>query len=110
MIFLHGWPEIGLIWRAQIEIFASLGWRCIAPDLRGYGASSKPAPHEAYALQEIVADMVELHGHLGGSPAVWIGHDLGSPVAGGLGGAPSATVPGGGAGLRALFSGRFCAR
>jgi pimeloyl-ACP methyl ester carboxylesterase len=84
MIFLHGWPGIGLIWRAQIEIFASLGWRCIAPDMRGYGASSAPAVPEAYALQEIVDDMVELHDHLGGSPAVWVGHDLGSPVAGAL--------------------------
>jgi pimeloyl-ACP methyl ester carboxylesterase len=84
MIFLPGWPGIGLIWRAQIEIFASLGWRCIAPDMRGYGASSAPAVPEAYALQEIVDDMVELHDHLGGSPAVWVGHDLGSPVAGAL--------------------------
>jgi len=84
MIFLHGWPGIGLIWRAQIETFASLGWRCIAPDMRGYGASSAPAAPEAYALKEIVLDMLELHNHLGGSPAVWIGHDLGSPVAGAL--------------------------
>jgi pimeloyl-ACP methyl ester carboxylesterase len=36
MIFLHGWPEIGLVWRAQMEVFASEGWHCIAPDMRGY--------------------------------------------------------------------------
>ena len=82
MIFLHGWPGIGLIWRAQIEAFTSEGWRCIAPDMRGYGGSSAPASPEAYALREIVQDMVELHDHLGGRPAIWIGHDLGSPVAG----------------------------
>jgi hypothetical protein len=34
MRFLHGWPGIGLLWRAQIEAFASEGWRCIAPDMR----------------------------------------------------------------------------
>jgi pimeloyl-ACP methyl ester carboxylesterase len=61
MIFVHGWPEIGLLWRAHMEAFASLGWRCVAPDMRGYGGSSVPARPEAYALQEIVDDMVELH-------------------------------------------------
>ncbi|MCB8877937.1 alpha/beta fold hydrolase [Acidisoma silvae] len=84
MIFLHGWPQIGLMWRAQIEAFASEGWRCIAPDMRGYGASSAPTSADAYALQELVADMIELHDHLGSHPAVWIGHDWGSPVAAAL--------------------------
>ena len=84
MIFLHGWPGSGLIWRAQIEAFASEGWRCVAPDMRGYGGSSAPASTAAYAVQEIVEDMVELHDHLGARPAIWVGHDLGSPVAGAL--------------------------
>lgn len=84
MIFLHGWPGLGLLWRAQIEALAADGWRCIAPDMRGYGGSSAPASPEAYALEEIVQDMVELHDALGGHPAVWVGHDLGSPVVGAL--------------------------
>ncbi|CAD6559353.1 Epoxide hydrolase A [Paraburkholderia metrosideri] len=84
IIFLHGWPQIGLMWRAQIEAFASRGWRCIAPDMRGYGGSSAPADVGAYALMEIVGDMVELHDHLGARPAIWVGHDWGSPVAAAL--------------------------
>lgn len=84
IIFLHGWPGIGLMWRAQIEAFAAEGWRCVAPDMRGYGGSSAPSVSDAYALQEIVEDMVELHDHLGADPAIWVGHDLGSPVAGAL--------------------------
>ena len=84
MIFLHGWPQIGLIWRAQMEAFASEGWHCVAPDLRGYGGSSAPIAPGAYALRELVDDMVELHDHLGGRPAIWVGHDWGSPVAGAL--------------------------
>jgi pimeloyl-ACP methyl ester carboxylesterase len=84
MIFVHGWPEIGLMWRAQVEAFASEGWHCVAPDMRGYGGSSAPAASEAYALNEIVDDMVELHDHLGARPAIWVGHDLGSPVVGAL--------------------------
>jgi pimeloyl-ACP methyl ester carboxylesterase len=85
MIFLHGWPEIGLTWRSQMEAFAAEGWRCVAPDMRGYGGSSAPRSSSAYALREIAEDMVELHDHLGGVPAIWVGHDVGSPVAGALG-------------------------
>jgi pimeloyl-ACP methyl ester carboxylesterase len=84
MIFLHGWPEIGLVWRAQVEAFATEGWHCIAPYMRGYGGSSAPSASEAYALKEIVDDMVELHDHLGAGPAIWVGDDLGSPVVGAL--------------------------
>jgi pimeloyl-ACP methyl ester carboxylesterase len=84
MIFVHGWPGIGLMWRAQMEAFASEGWRCVAPDMRGYGGSSAPTEAEAYTIAHIVSDMVALHDHLGAQPAVWIGHDWGSPVAGAL--------------------------
>jgi pimeloyl-ACP methyl ester carboxylesterase len=86
MIFVHGWPQTALLWRAHLNAFAAAGWRCIAPNMRGYGGSSSPVGFEAYALNEIVDDMVELHEHLGGRPAVWIGHDWGSPVAGALAG------------------------
>ena len=81
MIMLHGWPELGLIWRAQIDHFAASGWRCVAPDMRGYGHSSVPDRTSAYAVRELVADMVDLHEALGAAPAVWVGHDWGSAVA-----------------------------
>jgi pimeloyl-ACP methyl ester carboxylesterase len=81
MIFLHGWPSIGLMWRAQMEAFAADGWHCVAPDLRGYGGSSAPASHDAYTIEHVVTDMTELHDHLGGEPAIWVGHDWGSVVA-----------------------------
>jgi pimeloyl-ACP methyl ester carboxylesterase len=84
IIFLHGWPQIGLMWRAQIEAFAAEGWRCVAPDMRGYGSSSAPTASNAYALEELVGDMVELHDHLGAPSAIWVGHDWGGPVAGAL--------------------------
>jgi len=81
MIFLHGWPELGLVWRAQLDHFAGRGWRCVAPDMRGYGGSSVPATIASYAVSELVGDMTELHDALGGAPAVWVGHDWGSAVA-----------------------------
>lgn len=79
MIFVHGWPQLGLVWRAQLAHFAALGWRCVAPDMRGYGGSSVPGDPAAYAQPEIVADLIELHDALGGTPAVWVGHDWGAP-------------------------------
>ncbi len=84
MIFLHGWPSIGLMWRGQMDAFAADGWRCVAPDLRGYGGSFAPAANDAYTIGQVVADMAELHDHLGGEPAIWVGHDWGSVVAGAL--------------------------
>ena len=81
MIFIHGWPELGLVWRAQIEHFAAAGWRCVAPDMRGYGGSSVPDEIAAYGVRELAADMVELHDALGGQQAIWVGHDWGSVVA-----------------------------
>jgi pimeloyl-ACP methyl ester carboxylesterase len=84
MIFLHGWPSISLMWRAQMQAFAADGWHCVAPDLRGFGGSSAPVALEAYAIRNVVVDMAELHDHLGGEPAIWIGHDWGCVVVGQL--------------------------
>jgi pimeloyl-ACP methyl ester carboxylesterase len=80
ILFLHGWPELSISWRQQLPAVAALGFRAIAPDMRGYGRSSAHPRHEDYALEDIVADMVELLGALGVNKAVWVGHDWGSPV------------------------------
>jgi pimeloyl-ACP methyl ester carboxylesterase len=51
VIFVHGWPELSISWRHQLPCFASLGFRAIAPDLRGYGRSSVSPTHADYALE-----------------------------------------------------------
>ncbi|GGC54314.1 alpha/beta hydrolase [Chelatococcus reniformis] len=80
IIFVHGWPELSISWRHQLPVFGGLGFRAIAPDMRGYGRSGVYSRHEDYALQEIVADMVELLDALGAPKAIWVGHDWGAPV------------------------------
>jgi pimeloyl-ACP methyl ester carboxylesterase len=80
IVFVHGWPELSISWREQLPAFAALGFRAIAPDMRGYGRSSVHPRHEDYALEDIVADMVELLGALGAKKAIWVGHDWGAPV------------------------------
>ena len=81
LIFIHGWPELSLSWRHQLAVFGGLGFRAVAPDMRGYGRSSVYASHADYAQEQVVRDMLELLGELGRERAVWIGHDWGSPTA-----------------------------
>ncbi len=80
LVFVHGWPELSRSWRHQLPAFAALGFRCVAPDMRGYGRSSTYTRHEDFAQELIVQDMLELLASLGRDKAVWIGHDWGSPV------------------------------
>ncbi len=80
VVFVHGWPELSISWRHQLPCFGALGFRAVAPDMRGYGRSSVYARHEDYALVHAVRDMVELLDALGRDKAIWVGHDWGSPV------------------------------
>src|SRR5258705_2851640 len=80
VIFVHGWPELSVSWRHQLPELAALGFRTIAPDMRGYGRSSVYSQHAAYAQEHIVRDMLELLDAVGREKAVWVGHDWGSPV------------------------------
>src|SRR5947209_19323362 len=70
LVFVHGWPELSRSWRHQLPVFGGLGFRAVAPDMRGYGRSSKPAGGSAYALSESTADMLELLDALGADKAV----------------------------------------
>src|SRR5215831_8431252 len=60
IIFLHGWPELSISWRHQLPVFAELGFRCLAPDMRGYGRSTVYRQHADYAVENSVRDMIEL--------------------------------------------------
>jgi pimeloyl-ACP methyl ester carboxylesterase len=80
IVFVHGWPELSISWRHQLPCFADLGFRTVAPDMRGYGRSSVYSRHEDYALEQSVTDMIELLDALGREKAMWVGHDWGSPV------------------------------
>jgi len=80
IIFVHGWPELSISWRHQLPVFGGLGFYAVAPDMRGYGRSSVYPDHKDYALEEIVADMIDLLAAAGAERAIWVGHDWGSPV------------------------------
>src|SRR5262245_21177738 len=81
VILMHGWPDLGLSWRHQLEPLAEAGYAVAAPDMRGYGASSKPSDVAAYSLDHAADDMAAIAGSLGAKRWVAVGHDWGAGVA-----------------------------
>jgi pimeloyl-ACP methyl ester carboxylesterase len=81
VLFCHGWPESWYSWRHQLAAVSAAGFRCVAPDMRGYGGTQAPEPIEHYTLHHLVGDMAELVKALGETRAVIVGHDWGAPVA-----------------------------
>lgn len=82
LLFLHGFPEAAFIWD---ELMLSLAgdYRCLAPNLRGYERSSRPAEVQAYRAKHLMADIEALiqleSGH---APlAALVAHDWGGAVA-----------------------------
>jgi pimeloyl-ACP methyl ester carboxylesterase len=80
VVLCHGFPELAYSWRHQVPALAQAGYRVLAPDMRGYGRSSRPEPIEAYAIDELCGDMCGLLDRVGASRAVFIGHDWGANV------------------------------
>jgi len=77
IIFCHGWPDFSLSWSKQMSFLSANGFRCIAPDLRGFGKSSAPEPAAAYTFKNIASDLAGLMDHLKLEKAIFIGHDWG---------------------------------
>jgi pimeloyl-ACP methyl ester carboxylesterase len=71
VLLLHGFPEFWWGWRRQIGPLAAAGLRVVAPDLRGYAGSDKPAEVASYALDVVAADVLGLATRWGGSGSRW---------------------------------------
>ena len=81
VLLCHGFPESWYSWRHQMAALADAGFRAVAPDMRGYGQTDRPAEIDQYTLLHLVGDMVGLVAALGERTAVIAGHDWGAPVA-----------------------------
>ena len=57
---LHGFPEHSFSWRYQLPMLAELGFTAWAPNLRGYGSSSRPLGLQSYRLDELVEDVARI--------------------------------------------------
>lgn len=90
LLFLHGFPEAAFVWDALLEHFAQPehgGYRCVAPNLRGYERSSAPAEVAAYQAKELVKDIaatvaaITTHSPTPGQLAALVAHDWGGAIA-----------------------------
>ncbi|WP_330309739.1 MULTISPECIES: alpha/beta hydrolase [unclassified Streptomyces] len=82
IVLLHGFPQTHLMWR-HVAADLAADHTVICPDLRGYGASDKPAETDAttYAKRTMAADIVALTRALGHDHFALAGHDRGALVA-----------------------------
>jgi len=80
VVLCHGFPELWYSWRHQLGALADAGYRAHAPDLRGYGSSSRPTEVAAYGSDNLTADLAGLLDHYGYDTATFVGHDWGAMV------------------------------
>ena len=78
---LHGFPELHYSWRHQIPLLVDLGYRVWAPNLRGYGGSSKPEGIDSYRLNTLVEDVAALIDASSAEEVTLIAHDWGAIIA-----------------------------
>ena len=78
---LHGFPEHSFSWRYQLPMLADLGYQAWAPNMRGYGNSSKPRGVSSYQLDTLVEDIAAIIEASGCKETVLIAHDWGAVVA-----------------------------
>ncbi|MCD2195391.1 alpha/beta fold hydrolase [Actinomycetospora endophytica] len=81
VLLLHGFPDRATLWQHQIEGLAEQGYRVIAPDLRGFGDSDRPAEVGAYGVRTVIGDLLALLDHLGVGEVRVAAHDWGAAVA-----------------------------
>ena len=79
VVLLHGFPQMWWAWRHHLPILADAGYRVVAMDLRGTGASDKP-PH-GYDIPTLTRDVAGVIRSLGADTAVVVGHGVGGTVA-----------------------------
>jgi pimeloyl-ACP methyl ester carboxylesterase len=87
LMFLHGFPEGAFVWDGVMQHFARTengGWRCIAPNLRGFERSSAPAEASAYRVKYLMQDIAALIAIEGGRLECLVAHDWGGALAWGL--------------------------
>lgn len=81
VLLLHGFPQSSYEWRDVMPALARAGYRVVAPDLRGYSPGARPMDVDAYAANELAADVPALADALGSEQVDVVGHDWGAAIA-----------------------------
>jgi len=80
VLFMHGEPTWSYLWRRVIPPVRDAGYRCLAPDLAGFGASDKPTDLDFYSYDRHVALAATLLEDLDLRGATIVVHDWGGPI------------------------------
>jgi pimeloyl-ACP methyl ester carboxylesterase len=78
VLLLHGFPDSSDLWRYQIPALVDEGYRVIAPDLCGFGQSSKPTKETDYEWSLLAGDVLGILAELGIGEFHLVGHDWGA--------------------------------
>ena len=81
VLLLHGFPQSSYSYRTQLPVLAAQGFRAVAPDQRGYSAGARPTEVSAYAMGNLVGDVLGMATALGAERFHLVGHDWGGAVA-----------------------------
>ena len=81
VILLHGFPQLNTCWDQVMDRLVAQGYRCLAPNQRGYSPGARPPRRRDYRLPDLAADVIALIDEIGGGPVHLVGHDWGSAVA-----------------------------
>jgi pimeloyl-ACP methyl ester carboxylesterase len=80
IVFLHGFPEFWYEWKNQLLEFGK-DYTAVAPDMRGYNLSAKPAEVDQYQVKYLIEDVRALAEKLGHKKFILVAHDWGGAVA-----------------------------
>jgi haloalkane dehalogenase len=80
VVFIHGEPTWSFLWRKVIPPIRDAGYRCIAPDLPGFGRSDKPIDVEWYTYDRHTDSIARLFAELKLRDATIVVHDWGGPI------------------------------
>ena len=80
IIFLHGFPETSHMWHRLMERLSSIGYYCMAPNMRGYSPDACPRGVSGYRLAQLGGDVIGLADAAGKDCFHLVGHDWGALV------------------------------
>ena len=78
VILLHGFPESSAMWVRAMGALAEKGYRCLAPDQRGYSPGARPKGKGAYTMDKVASDVIALADAAGFEKFHLVGHDWGA--------------------------------
>jgi len=81
VVLLHGFPQFNTTWEPVMDHLVAQGYRCVAPNQRGYSPGARPPRRRDYRMTYLAADVAALIAEIGNGPVHLVGHDLGAAVA-----------------------------